>query len=49
MRKFLFLMEGENPFIVHADDRRAARIAGREALGYFDNMPSPRCVAVAVA
>lgn len=49
MRKFLFIMEGENPFPVWAEDRRAARVAGREALGYFDNMPSPRCTAVAVA
>lgn len=48
MRLFLFIMVGVEPFTVYADNRKAARVYGRELLGYYGNAESPRCTAVAI-
>lgn len=50
MNRYLILCPGVVPFIVHADDKRAAAICASETLGYSARTPSPHPIrAVRVA
>lgn len=49
MRRYLFLMVGVEPFVIFADNRKAAIAYGLETLGFPHGFTPPRHNAVSVA